>query len=127
MSSLIGTQTGDGGPFEEPNELEIVKSYENHIIFFCFFCFYNDRVLNSLYRNYHLLDGNYFKTELKVEDLSGGLFRGLTELRMAQISKIVVYLLFLSLYNNGVSNSLYRYYHLVYSNLLRRKVKVDDP
>ena len=67
--------------------------YENLIIFACSFCFYNIRELNSLYRNSHPLGRNYFETELKVEDLSGGLYRRLTGLKWHEIIKIVVHLL----------------------------------
>ena len=110
-----------------PNKFQIAKSYENLIIFACSFCFYNIRELNSLYRNSHPLGRNYFETELKVEDLSGGCSEGLKGSKWHKITKVVVYLLSLSFYNNGVSNSLCRYYHLVYGNLLKSKVKVDDP
>ena len=72
------------GPCKKPNKFQIAKSYENLIIFACSFCFYNIRELNSLYRNSHPLGRNYFETELKVEDLSGGLFWGLKGLKMAQ-------------------------------------------
>ena len=72
------------GPCKKPNKFQIAKSNENLIIFACSFCFYNIRELNSLYRNSHPLGRNYFETELKVEDLSGGLFWGLKGLKMAQ-------------------------------------------